>query len=91
MLNRLLKTKLPYTSNEESLIKNYNFTAKIINSELSGEKLNLISDESQVPDALFHMIKSLNGRNILKKKLKYSSDYIDCLNFAVNALNSSTE
>lgn len=91
MLNRLLKTKLNYSFGNSVL--SYNFLVKAINSSIDGEKFQLIREESDIIQSMNKLAKSLNGRNLLKMNLKYTSEISEIesnLNWAVKVLNSST-
>lgn len=91
MLNRLLKTKLGYSSGNS--VVSYNFLVKSINDSIPGEKFQLVNEELELIQSMNKLAKSLNGRNLLKMNLKYTSEISEIesnLNWAVKVLNSST-
>lgn len=70
----------------------YNFMAKSLNGQLSGEKYRLITSMDQFQDSMNKLAASLNSRKILNMNLQYvneNDNLLDKYNWAVKVINSS--
>lgn len=88
----MLSNKLPYATKESELMDYYNFMAKSLNGQLSGEKYRLITNMDQFQDSMNKLAASLNSRKILNMNLQYvneNDNLLDKYNWAVKVINSS--
>lgn len=88
----MLANKLPYAFKDSDLVDCYNFMAKSLNGQLSGEKYSLITNINQLQDSMNKLAASLNSRKILNMNLQYVSEndsLLDKYNWAVKVINSS--
>ena len=91
MLNRLLKVKLPYVS-EDGLIERFNFIVKTINQSIPGEKFEIVYTIEGIIRTMNKIASSLNSRKILKMNIRYindENDLIEGINWMVKLLNST--